>query len=204
MASSAEATAESVENVIENPVTGERIRFLDPPTPEPSDVLCFEFWGQPHIVGPIAHIHPKQEEYFEVRTGRLHAHVGDRDVVLEPDESMLVPAGTSHTWWNAGDEVVHGYVELRPSMDMHDEFEALFALGRAGKTDERGVGNLLQMAVILDRYPDTVYRAGIPIWMQKLGSRALAPVARALGYKVRYPEAVGAFEEESARDQLNM
>lgn len=187
------------ENVIENPVTGERIMFLDGPTPTGGDVLRFEFWGQPHIVGPAAHVHPQQEEYFEVREGVLSAHVGDRDVVLSPGDSMTVPPGTSHTWWNASNKPVHGYVELRPSMDMHDEFEALFALGRAGKTDASGVPGLLQIAVLLDRYPDTIYRAGLPIPIQKFGIKLLAPIARLLGYRVRYPELIGAIESPDAR-----
>lgn len=196
MAQSAQQPEEGGEDIIENPITGERIQFLDPPSPGEGDLLRFEFWGQPHIVGPMAHIHPKQEEYFEVIDGTLSAQVGKRDLLLKPGQSMTIPAGTSHTWWNSGDEVVHGYVELTPSMDMHDEFEALFALGRAGRTNEHGVPNLLQTAVLLDRYPNTIYRAGLPMTLQKLGIKMLAPIGRLRGYKVRYPELVGAIEAE--------
>lgn len=186
------------EHVIENPATGERIMFLDEPTASGGDVLRFEFWARPHIVGPAAHVHPKQEEYFEVLEGTLSAHVGKRDLTLGPGESFTVPKRTPHTWWNSGDEELHGYVELRPSMNMRDEFEALFALGRAGRTDETGVPNLLQVAVLLDTYPDTIYRAGVPIAVQKLGIKMLAPIARTLGYKARYPELVGAEDTEIA------
>jgi mannose-6-phosphate isomerase-like protein (cupin superfamily) len=183
---------------IENPATGERIRFFEEPIPGGGDVLRFEFWARPHIVGPQAHVHPKQEEYFEVRDGVLSARVGKDDLTLRPGESMTVQRGTPHNWWNSGDEELHGYVELRPSMNMRDEFEALFALGRAGRTDESGVPNLLQVAVLLDTYPDTIYRAGLPIPVQKAGIALLAPIARMLGYKARYPEIVGAAETEIA------
>lgn len=193
-----ESTEVEPEYVIENPVTGERIRFIDEPTAAGGDVLRFEFWARPNIVGPAAHIHPKQEEYFEVRSGTLNARVGKEDRTLETGESMTVPPGTAHTWWNGSDEELHGYVELRPSMNMRDEFEALFALGRAGKTDEYGVPGLLQIAVLLDTYPDTIYRAGLPIWFQKLGISLLAPIARMLGYKARYPELIGAKSSEVA------
>ncbi len=186
------------EYVIENPATGERIRFLDEPTASGGDALRFEFWARPHIVGPAAHVHPKQEEYFEVLDGTLSARVGKRDLTLRPGESFTVPKRTPHTWWNGGDEELHGYVELRPSMNMRDEFEALFALGRAGRTDETGLPNLLQVAVLLDAYPDTIYRAGLPIPVQKLGIKMLAPVARMLGYRARYPELVGAEDAEIA------
>lgn len=47
--------------VIENPATGERIRFFEEPTPGGGDVLRFESWARPRIVGPAAHVHPKQE-----------------------------------------------------------------------------------------------------------------------------------------------
>ena len=76
-------------------------------------------------------------------------------------------------------------------MDMDDEFEALFALGRAGKTDDHGIPNLLQIAVLLDRYSNTIYKAGVPVSVQKIGITMLAPIARMLGYKVRYPELIG-------------
>lgn len=191
-------TAPEEEYVIENPATGERIKFLDEPSDTGGDVLRFEFWARPKIVGPAAHIHPKQTEYFEVRSGTLNARVGKQDRTLEAGESMTLPPGTPHTWWNSSDEELHGYVELRPSMNMRDEFEALFALGRAGKTDETGVRNLLQVAVLLDAYPDTIYRAGLPIWVQKFGIALLAPIARLLGYKARYPELVGADTSEIA------
>lgn len=179
------------EDIIKNPVTDERIKFLDERTPEGDEVLRFEFWGKPHNVGPGAHVHPKQEEYFEVLDGILSAHVGKKDITLGKGDSMTVPPGTPHTWWNSSDHELHGYVELRPSLDMHDEFEALFALGRAGKTDEHGIPNLLQTAVLLDRYPDTIYKAGVPIILQKFGIKMLAPIGRLLGYKVRYPELLG-------------
>jgi mannose-6-phosphate isomerase-like protein (cupin superfamily) len=197
-ASTSDVAEEDAEYVIENPATGERIRFFEEPTPTGGDVLRFEFWARPHIVGPAAHVHPKQTEYFEVRNGVLSARVGDEDYTLATGESMTVPMGTAHTWWNGGDEELHGYVELRPSMNIRDEFEALFALGRAGKTDETGLPNLLQIAVLLDTYPDTIYRAGIPVPLQKAGIRLLAPIARQLGYKARYPELVGADASEVA------
>lgn len=47
------------EFIIENPRTGERIKFFDEPTSSGGDMLRFEFWARPHIVGPAAHIHPK-------------------------------------------------------------------------------------------------------------------------------------------------
>lgn len=193
-----QATGTAEGYVIENPVTGERIRFLDEPTETGGDVLRFEFWARPHIVGPAAHVHPKQEEYFEVRAGTLSANVGKRDLSLTAGQSVTVPPGTAHTWWNGGDEELHGYVELRPSLNIRDEFEALFALGRAGRTDEHGLPNLLQVAVLLDTYPDTIYRAGLPVWFQKHGVELLAPIARALGYRARYPELVGAEASEVA------
>lgn len=193
-----QVTETEAEYLIENPVTGERIRFLEEPTPGGGDVLRFEFWARSHIAGPAAHVHPKQTEYFEVRSGVLSARVGKEGLTLGPGESMTVPKGTPHTWWNSGDEELHGYVELTPSMNMRDEFEAFFALGRAGRTNEQGLPNLLQLAVILDTYPDTIYRAGVPVPLQKLGVAMLAPLARMLGYKARYPEIVGAEDSEVA------
>lgn len=99
--------------IIEHSVTGERIKFLDPPGVSSGEVLRFELWARPNAVGPAAHIHPKQEEYFEVLEGTLSARVGKKDMTLTEGESMTVPRGTPHAWWNSSDEELHIYVELR-------------------------------------------------------------------------------------------
>jgi hypothetical protein len=48
--------------------------------------------------------------------------------------------------------------------------------------------NVLRLAVLLDEYDDMLLLAALPLWLQVLGIRTLAPVGRLVGYDNEYPE----------------
>jgi mannose-6-phosphate isomerase-like protein (cupin superfamily) len=54
---------------------------------------------------PIAglHLHRDEDEAWYVLDGRLGFRVGDEDLTAGPGEGVLVPRGTPHTYWNAGE-----------------------------------------------------------------------------------------------------
>jgi mannose-6-phosphate isomerase-like protein (cupin superfamily) len=160
---------------IENPSTGERIVFHD----GPGNLLSFEYTAAAGTAGPPEHIHPEQEERFEVVAGAARFRVGGREVVLRPGESASVPAGTPHTFANAGDSELRMNIEIDPARNMRGFFETLFALGRAGKTDARGRAGLLQDAVLAREYG--VFLARPPLWVQRPVIFVLAAVGRLMG-----------------------
>jgi mannose-6-phosphate isomerase-like protein (cupin superfamily) len=49
------------------------------------------------------HTHPVDQLYY-VLTGTMHARVGDRTFVAEPETLVIIPAGTPHWNWNEGSE----------------------------------------------------------------------------------------------------
>jgi len=49
------------------------------------------------------HTHPVDQLYY-VLTGRMHARVGDRTLVADPETLVIIPAGTPHWNWNEGTE----------------------------------------------------------------------------------------------------
>lgn len=61
-------------------------------------------------------------------------------------------------------------------------------LAQDGKTNARGMPNLLQAALFAQEFEDVMYFTRPPRPVQKLLFAVLAPVARALGYKGSYPE----------------
>ena len=67
-----------------------------------------------------------------------------------------VPAGTPHRFWNAGDEVAHFVCEVRPALQFESLLETMFALAAEGKTNRKGMPNLLRLAVIANAHFDTV------------------------------------------------
>jgi hypothetical protein len=69
--------------------------------------------------------------------------------------------------------------------------ETLWSLAKDGKTNEKGVPNLLQVAVIAREHAGE-YRLVKPPWpVQRAIFALLAPVGKMFGYRSRYPERGG-------------
>ena len=100
--------------VIENPVSGERITFRRTGADTGGELLAFDLELQPDGAVPGKHVHPSQEERFTVVSGRMKFRKGLRTVIAEAGDVVVVPAGTPHKFENAGDEVAHVQVEVRP------------------------------------------------------------------------------------------
>ena len=59
----------------------------------------------------------------------------------------------------------------------------MFALAVDGKTNRKGMPNLLRLAVIANAHFDTVQLPAVPTWMQKAALAMGAPVGKAMGFK---------------------
>ena len=64
------------------------------------------------------HIHPNQEERFEVLSGTAHFRMRGRERDIGIGEKVVIPAGTPHVWGNLGEEEAHLIAELRPALDL--------------------------------------------------------------------------------------
>jgi hypothetical protein len=102
-----------------------------------------------------------------------------------------VPAGVSHDWWNAGQEEAHVVVEVSPAEKVKEMITNLFGLARDGKTNQKGMPNLLQAALFAGEFEDVLYFTSPPRAVQKVLFSVLAPIAWALGYRSTYPRYVG-------------
>lgn len=63
--------------------------------------------------GPPLHVHYKQDEYLEVKSGRMGYQIlGEEPKYAEVGEGALFTKGTPHRFWNAGKDqlVVEGWV----------------------------------------------------------------------------------------------
>ena len=173
---------------IENPVTGERIEFRTTGDDSPES-LVFDYYLAPSGfgVGKYAHVHPRQEERFEIRRGELGVHIDGDEWTATAGTRFAVPEGTPHTVWNAGDDEMHALIEIRPALDTESFFETMYGHARDGRTDRRGLPGPLQLAVLVDEFRDELHLAGLPRRVQTGLASALAPVGRLAGYRARYP-----------------
>ena len=171
-------------NYVENPATGERMRFHTRPDDPASDPLVLDIWAPPGMEPLAAHVHPNQDETLAVEAGTMTASIDNAEQTLEAGEEITIPAGTPHTWWPAGDEELHLTVTLEPGLQTEDFFRDLAALARRGEVKPNGAPSLLQIAAMFDAYGyGVLHLASPPLPVQKVLFGALAPVASVLGYR---------------------
>jgi mannose-6-phosphate isomerase-like protein (cupin superfamily) len=173
-------------DTIENPVTGERIVFRKTSRDTGGEFVAIECYVQPDGFVATAHVHPSQEERFEVLRGTVGFRIGRKKIVAGPGQRLTVPAGTPHKFWNAGDEVAHFACEVRPARQFESLIETMFALAADGKTNRKGMPNPLRLAVIARAHFDTVQLPFPPAFLQRIGLAMGAPLGRALGYEPVY------------------
>ena len=187
--------------LIENPITGERITFLKTTRQTDGRLLRFEYVLPPGFTIP-EHVHPHQEERHEILSGTLRGRVGGKERDYGEGERVVGPAGVPHAWRNPSSrEEVRFISEIRPPLAFETFFETYSGLGRDGKLTSQGIPkNPLQLAVLLDEMRGTFYSALAPVAVQEAFFAlfgVLASVGRLLGYKARYPEYSG--PEEAPR-----
>jgi mannose-6-phosphate isomerase-like protein (cupin superfamily) len=177
-------------DTIENPVTGERIVFHQTSRETNGEAVVFETFVQPNGFVAAAHVHPKQEERFEIVSGTLGLRVGGEEIVAGPDETLTVPAGAPHRFWNAGDDEVRFRCDVRPALQFEQLLETMFALAADGKTNKKGLPNPLRLAVIARAHFDVVRLPFPPAFVQRLGLAFGAPIGRLVGYAPTYDRTV--------------
>jgi quercetin dioxygenase-like cupin family protein len=152
------------------------------------ELLAVDGYVKPGGAVTGEHVHPAIDEDFTVLRGRVGFRIDGRESIAEPGKRLHVPAGTAHDWWNAGEEEAHVRVEIRPGARFEEMALNLFGLAQDGKTNSRGMPNLLQAAIFAREFSDVLYFTSPPLWVQRLLFGALARVARAFGYRGSYPE----------------
>ncbi|HMN28591.1 MAG TPA: cupin domain-containing protein, partial [Caldilineaceae bacterium] len=134
------------------------------------------------------HIHPLQEERFQVIAGTLRGRVAGKELTSGPGENVVVPKGTPHVWWNSGDDELHVLVEVRPALRFENFFETFFGLAQDGKVNAKtGLPNPFQLALMMRTFRNELVLAQPPRLVQTLLFGSLAPIGRLLGYKGEHP-----------------
>ena len=172
-------------DVIENPVTGERMLFLETSADTNGEYVLVEVTVEPSGFVAAAHQHPYQTERFEIESGTIAFKLrrGDRG---RPGRAVVVPPGSSHKFWNAGETEAVFVCEIRPALQFERLLETMFCLAHDGRTNRKGMPNPLRLGVIANAHFDDVRLPFPPAWMQKAGLLLGAPVGRLLGYKPEY------------------
>src|SRR6476620_12046998 len=173
---------------LEHPVTGERLVWRRVARDTNGELVEGDLFARPGGHPAAAHVHPHQEERFGVLAGTIKLQVDGEETTLRVGEWAEVPVGRPHTWWNDSQEDAHVLVQVAPALRMEMFFETFFGLAKDGKTNSKGLPNLLSMAVILREYRDEVRLARPPAVVQNAVFGHLAVLGRRLGYRGWYPK----------------
>ena len=175
--------------IIDNPVTGERIEFTKCAADTGGELLAFELTLDPdgHVSG--AHIHPEQEERFEIIEGTMVFRMGLKKIVAGPGDVVTVPAGKVHAFKNAGDEPAKVNVQVRPALQMEALFETTVALAEDGRTTSKGMPRPLDLALFVRRYRREVKAPFPPAPVVRAMLAPLAWMATRKGHGDRYAPA---------------
>lgn len=172
--------------VIENAVSGERITFVQTAADTGGELLEIELELAPGGHAPGLHVHPVQEERFEVVSGRMRFRMGLRTVVAEAGDVVVVPPGTAHAFANAGEEETRVRVEIRPALQMERLFETAVALAGEGRTTSTGRPKLLELALFVSEFAQEVRGPFAPAWVQRVTLAPVVWLSRRRGHGARY------------------
>ena len=173
------------DDVHEDPLTGQRFRTLRSGAATSGELLRTELWIEPGGRIP-AHIHPHQEERFEVLHGKVRFRIAGKAHLANDGDVVIVPAGTRQSATNDSDHEAHLIIEVRPALELQQALETLAALARSGKFTRHFLPKtpaaLLKLGVVANRYHQTVYVASPPLAVQRVLFKALAALGHRLGY----------------------
>ena len=120
---------------------------------------------------PPEHLHPEQDERFEVLEGAVKTVVAGVERVYRQGESFEVPAGTPHQM--AGEGPARVRWEVRPALRTEEFFEQIYR-ARAGG----GPGAVLRSAAVLTEF-EREFRLTRPApSVQRALFAAMAPLGR--------------------------
>jgi len=174
--------------VLDNPISGERFIFSETAADTGGELLAVEFVVAPDGHVPGGHVHPVQEERFEVMSGRMRFKKGHKTVLAGPGDTLIVPPGTYHRFANAGDSPAVIRVEVRPALKMEQLWETTVALAAEGRTLPSGLPRPLDLALFMREFEQEVQ----PPFAPRLVRAATAPLAwlairRGLGRRYQAP-----------------
>ena len=172
--------------ILDNPITGERIIFRKTAADTGGELLAIDLILAPDGHVPGAHVHPSQEERFEVVSGTMKFRLGRKKVVAHAGDVVVVPAGSVHKFSNAGEVPAVVRVEVRPALKMEQLFETTVALAHDGRTNGKGMPKPLDLALFVREYEDEVRAPFPPAPVVKAAMAPLAWIAKQRGLAERY------------------
>ena len=151
--------------------------------------------------GSALHLHPSIHERLRVVSGSVGISIDGVISIAELGKTIEIPPGVPHRFWNAGIVEAKLLMDIRPANRFEAFTRNMIGLAQDGKTNPKGMPNLLQLAVITREFDDVIQFLSPPRLLQSTLFPILAPIARMRGYKGSYSEYVFRSPSELVRNE---
>jgi len=112
---------------------------------------------QPGAGGAPLHVHPNQEERFEVKDGVVDVFHGGAWHTLKAGDVVVVPPGMPDQFKNASARSATLLCRLSPALDFQDMNVAVMRLVNEGKiTSQHDLRSIIYSSMVLKRFPASV------------------------------------------------
>lgn len=180
--------------IIENPVLGVKLRFLQTGRASAGHTIKIEWTIRPGGARELVpHVHPLFDERFEIKAGEAQYQVEQEVHHCKTGDDLTLPKNRGHIHpWNTGSEdlVLIQTINL-PKPDIaaleryENTFEALAVMAQKGTVNKQGLPKSpLKLALVLEAFQPYTYLAGKPVALQRVSVGALAALARKLGHRL--------------------
>jgi quercetin dioxygenase-like cupin family protein len=154
--------------VIDNPISGERIVVRQSGAETDGRLLAFDLFLPPGGHVPATHAHPVQEERFTVVAGQMRFQIGRRSRLAGPGDTLVVEPGTAHWFGNVGPDTAVARVEIRPALRMEELLERSGAIGAGASSPSKLVPRLADLALVLLEFEHELAVPRIPAGLLRL------------------------------------
>lgn len=175
---------------ITNARTGQIMIFLKTGAETNGELLQIECFSPPTPEREPEHIHPLQENSFEIISGSFIFCLNGKEQVIGPGQSINIPANVPHYFWNSDDTVAHYLQEFRPALKIDSFFETFFELAKDGKLNKKGIPNFFHVSIIGLAHKDEIRLTNPPWVLQNIIYKILSPFGKLIGYRADYKSTI--------------
>ena len=127
---------------------------------------------------PAVHLHPSQDERFEVLEGAIWTRIGDVERVYGAGESFEVPCGTPHTMCSRAEVPTRFLWQVRPALRTAEMFETTWRIANEPGANGNPRPGLLRGAALMQEFAAEYRLVSPPRWIQLPLFALLAPIGR--------------------------
>lgn len=161
---------------------GGRVTFLQTAGETEGALLEMQVTYAPGSGQPPLHIHPEQEERFEVLRGALWTRIGDEEQVYGPGATFVVPVGTAHTMRPEAPGTTEVRWLVRPALESEAFFRTAWGLDPDAPGARRS--GLLRSVALVRRFAREFRLVSPPYALQRVIFALLGPVAVWAGHQM--------------------